>query len=227
MNLKKRVLLLVGSAKQHGSTSESLGTYLIEKLQERGFESETLFIHKSLKSDDRRYALLTAINHAEIVVLAFPLYIDCLPYLVIRTMELFAENRKEKKELMKQRLVCIVNNGFPESHHNDTAVAICRQFAREAGFNWAGGLGLGGGEAINGKPLHEVKGMARNVIKALNLAADALSEGNPIPQEAKILMTRSLVPKWLYIWLGGMRWKRDAKKHGVNKQLYSRPYQTS
>ena len=51
MNDKKRVLLLVGSAKQPHSTSESLGTYLIEKLKGNGFETETLFIHKSINGN--------------------------------------------------------------------------------------------------------------------------------------------------------------------------------
>ena len=224
MNSKKRVLLLIGSPKQQSSTSESLGTYLIQKLQTQGFESESLFIHKALKSDDRINMLLTAINNAELIVIAFPLYIDCLPYLVIKMMELVAENRKAKKNLIEQRLVCIVNNGFPEPHQNNTAVAICRQFAKETGFHWAGGLRLGGGEAINGKPLHEVKGMARNVIKSLDLAAAALFENNSIPQEAKKLMAKLIVPAWLYRWMGGMKWKWDSKKYGVNKQLYSRPY---
>jgi len=228
MNTKKRVLLLVGSAKHPHSTSESLGTYLIEKLQERGFETETFFIHKSLNSDDRREALLSATNHADIIVMAFPLYVDCLPYLVIRTMELIAKNCQEKKDLMEQSLLCIVNNGFPEAHQNETAIAICRKFARETGFKWAGGLALGGGEAINGKPLLEVKGMiARHVIKSLNLTADALSAGKSVPQEAVKIMAKPFIPRWMYICLGGMRWKRDAKKHGVHKKLYNRPYHSS
>lgn len=226
MNSQKRVLLIIGSPKLQESTSKSLGNYLIQKLQTKGFESESFVAHKALKSDDNRNMLLSAINNADLVVIAFPLYIDCLPYLVIKIMELVAENRKEMKNLMEQRLICIVNNGFPESHQNNTAVAICRQFAKETGFEWSGGLQLGGGEAINGEPLHKVKGMARNVIKSLDLAATALSENNPIPQEAKEKMAKFLVPAWLYRLAGMMRWKRDSKKHGVNKQLYSRPYET-
>jgi multimeric flavodoxin WrbA len=223
---KKRSLLLIGSPKQQHSTSESLGMYLVDKLQKKGFESESLFIHKSLKPDNKRMKLLEAINKAEIVIVAFPLYIDSLPYLVIKMMELVAENRKEKKFLQEQKLICIVNNGFPESHQNNIAVAICRQFAKETGFIWFGGLQLGGGEAINGKSLNTVKGMARNVIKSLNLAADSISKGNPISQNAKTLMAKSIVPNWLYRWLGAMRWKSDAKKYETKRQLHNRPYQS-
>jgi len=116
MTLKNKVLLLIGSPKQQCSTSESLGMYLIDKLQEKGFESESLFIHKCLKSDDKKKKLIAATNKAEIVIMAFPLYIDSLPYLVIKMMESIVENRKEKKDLLEQRLISIVNNGFPESH---------------------------------------------------------------------------------------------------------------
>ena len=224
MNTKKRVLLLIGSAKHLHSTSESLGTYLIEKLQGHGFDAETLFIHKSLKSDDRREALLAATNNANIIVMAFPLYVDCLPYLVIRTIELIAKNRQGKGNLMEQSLLCIVNSGFPEAHQNDTAIAICRKFASETGFKWAGGLALGAGEVINGKPLLDVKGMTRNVIKSLNLTADALAAGESVPQEAIKLMAKPFIPKWAYLLLGGMRWNRDSKNHGVHEKLYDRPY---
>ena len=224
MNTKKRVLLLVGSAKHPHSTSESLGTYLIEKMHEHGFETETLFIHKSLKSDDRRNELLTATNQADIIVIAFPLYVDSLPYLVIRTLELIAKNRKVIKNLMDQSLLCIVNCGFPEAHQNDTAITICRKFASETGFMWAGGLTLGAGEVINGKSLPEVKSMARHVIKSLNLTADSLAAGKSIPQEAIKHMAKPLIPKWLYLLMGGMSWKKRAKTHGVHKELYNRPY---
>lgn len=48
-------------------------------------------------------------------------------------------------------MVGIVNSGFPEAFHNDTALAILRRFAAETGFQWAGGLALGGGGTIDKK----------------------------------------------------------------------------
>ena len=224
---QERVLLLVGSAKRPRSTSESLGTYLCERLGERGFEAETLLLHRALKSDEGCEELLAATDRADVIAIAFPLYVDSLPYLVIRAMELVAQHRQGRGDLKAQRLVAIVNCGFPEAHQNDTALAICRQFAREAGFEWAGGLALGGGEAINGQSLLRVKGMARNVIKSLDLTADALAEGKPVPQEAVGAMAKPITPAWAYAWLGGIGWKRRAKKHGVQKKLYDRPYQQS
>jgi NAD(P)H-dependent FMN reductase len=227
MVLKKRVLLLVGSAKENPSTSESLGTYLLDQLRTKGCVTKTLFIHKSLRSAKDRRGLLRATRQADIVVMACPLYVDSVPSIVIRAMELIAQDRQAKRELREQRLLCVVNSGYPEAHQNDTALAMCRQFAREAGFQWAGGLALGAGEAIGGRPLLTVKGMARNVIKSLDLTTDALVTSKPVPREAIQKMAKSFMPKWLYLWFGRINWKRQAKKHGVQKKLYDRPYETA
>lgn len=119
----------------------------------RGFQTEKLFFHRVYNKDKTCNELLVAVANADIVVLAFPLYVDSLPAAVIRGLELISRNRKSEPVPKKQRLISIVNCGFPEAQHNKTAILICRCFAREAEFEWAGGLALGGGEAINGKPL--------------------------------------------------------------------------
>jgi hypothetical protein len=225
MNEAKQLLLLVGSAKQNRSTSEVLGTYIVDKLAERGFESETLFAHKILKSDEAKRKLLLSVSEADLMILAFPLYVDCLPYPVISVLELIAKNRQVGAGSKKQSLLCVVNCGFPEARQNDSAVAICGQFAREAGFEWLGGLALGAGEVISGRSLSEVKGQARNVIRSLDLAIEALADGKPVPEKAVDLIARPLVPRWLYLLLGGSRWKRESKQHGVREQLSARPYQ--
>jgi NAD(P)H-dependent FMN reductase len=225
MASKKRVLLLVGSAKEGPSTSESIGAYLLEKLRAEGFGTKVLFIHKVLGSDKDRQRLLEATGQADIVVIACPLYIDSLPSVVIRAMELIAKDRRAQEDLPQQRLLCIVNCGFPEARQNDTALAMLRQFAREAGFQWAGGLALGAGEAIGGRPLLKVKGMARTVIKRLDLIAEALAAGTPVPQEAVKKRVKLFVPNWLYVWFGSIHWKRQAKKHGVYRKLADCPYE--
>ncbi len=225
MNLRGKVVLLVGSAKRPRSTSESLGTYLVERLRERGFSTEMKLIYRSLASDDGRKALLAASDGADILVLAFPLYVDSLPALVIKTLELLAKQRLAQGGPRKQRLLAIVNCGFPEAHHNTTALAICRCFAQEAGFEWVGGLALGGGEAIDGQPLAKVKTLARNAIRSLDLAAEAIAAGEPLPQKAVRLMAKPLVPTWMYTWLGERIWRKRARKKGAIDKLDARPYQ--
>lgn len=226
MSANGRVLLLVGSAKQSRSTSESLGTCLVERLRDRGFEPRVLFLHKSLRADESREELLSEIDGADLLVLAFPLYVDALPYLVTKTLELAADRRAGKPPGRKRQwMACIVNSGFPEAHQNDTAVGICRLFARKAGFEWAGGLALGGGGMIDGRPLQALGGRVRNVIRSLDLAAAALAEGKPAPQEAIELMGKPGAPAWMYMLIGGIGWWLRARKQGVARKLLDRPYE--
>lgn len=227
MNPPQRVLLLIGSAKRGRSTSDVLGTALLERLREHGVEGETLFLHRSVHTVERRQELLAATERADMILLATPLYVDALPYLVVRALELIAEHRRKRAAAKSQSLVSILNCGFPEAHQNDTAIAICRQFAREAGLEWAGGLSLGGGEAIGGQPLESKGRMVRNVIRALEVSADALAAGERVPEEAVKLMAKPLVPPRMYTWLGAVGWRRQAKKHGATDKLDERPYEAA
>ncbi len=224
MRTKKQALLLVGSPGKENSTSASLGTFLIEKLQDHGFKTDVLFIYKSIRQDDSKRALLGKVRQADVVVIAFPLYVDSLPYLVVKSLEIIAKDRKEKIPKTEQSLLCIVNNGFPEASQNDTAIAICHRFAAETGFKWAGGLALGGGGAIGDKPLSGIKSRARNVIKSLEITANSLNSRVPLPQEAITLMARPIVPKWLYLLIATIGWKKTAKKFNTHKNLYDRPF---
>jgi hypothetical protein len=222
--MNQRVLLLVGSAKKPHSTSESLGTYLIERFRERGAEIETLLLPGSLWVDDRRAELIAATERADIIALAFPLYIDTLPFIVTRTLEIIADHRRAYGAPKRQRLVAIVNCGFPEAQHCAVAIKVCEQFARETGMEWLGGLALGGGEAINGQPLHELGGMMHHAVTALDLSADAIANDQPVPQHAMDLMGKLFIPKWLYVLMGGRGWKQRAKKFGAEKKLHAKPY---
>jgi hypothetical protein len=223
MNASGQVLLLVGSAKRPRSTSESLGTYLLDRLADQGFETETVLLHRALRSEAGRKALLDATDRADLLVLAFPLYVDTLPYLVTRAMECIAAHRAGAPR-PNQRLVALANCGFPEAHHNSTALAICRRFAQETGLQWAGGLALGAGQAIDGRPLSEAGGMARHVVESLDLATEALASGAPVPPEAVETMARPLMPTWAYMHMGRLGWRMQARKHGAHRRLDARPY---
>jgi hypothetical protein len=218
---KKRVLLLVGSPRTKASTSAALGEYLSERLRARGAIVESLTIGKD------HGEIAAALTHVELLVLAFPLYVDSLPHPLIRTLEFIAEHRGMHRSRSPQRLAVLVNCGFPEAGQNATAVSICRRFALETGFDWAGGLALGGGDAIGGRPLRKIEFMARNVIAALDSAAESLVRGESIPEKAISLMAKPLVPRWLYTFIGNHNWRVKAKKYGMKERLGDRPFADS
>ena len=224
MSAIKNVLLLIGSPKTSQNTSEALGAYLLDKMRPTGVETEMLSISQAIKADAGIDSLLKAFDRSDLVVLAFPLYIDSLPYPVVRALELIADHRSKTGAPGEKRLVAICNCGFPEAEHTEGALAMCRQFARETGIEWAGGLGLGGGGSIAGKDLKERGGMVRNVRRSLEIAAEALSRGEVVPEEAVKLMSERLMPVWLYLLFGGSGWKKRARKNGVIDKMNDRPY---
>jgi len=224
MSKNDNVLLLVGSPKSSSSTSNSLGDYLISRLEQLSLAVDKEYIYKLVRKEDGQKKLLTKVEEASMIILAFPLYVDCLPAGVIKTLELITDHRKSKKDRKKQGFAIIINCGFPEAQQNNTAIAICKIFAREVGFEWRGALSLGMGGAIGGRSLEERGGMVRNVIKGLDLAAQALAEGKDIPEEAIELFGKRFIPISLYTKGGNMGWNKQAKKYGARKKIKDQPY---
>jgi len=219
----RRAMLLVGSPRTKKSTSASLGSYLFEQLNARGLETQTIQIYTSLNSPVRMKAMLDSIDKTDLLLLASPLYVDSLPAPVTAALEKIAAHRKHKGSPL--RFAAIANCGFPGANHNNTALAICTEFARQNRLEWMGGLSLGAGEGIvHGIPLNELDGRALPLKKALDLAAEALANGNAIPQSARDLLAKPIIPNWLYTLNGGFGWRRSAKQYGMEKELKRQPY---
>jgi len=219
----KNAVLLVGSPRNQKSTSHALGSTLFEQLDKHNIATQNIYIYTSIRSSDRIQAMLDAVNAADLVVLSFPLYVDSLPAPTIEALEIIAASRSSK--MTSQRFTAIANCGFPEPHHNAAALAICKTFAHQAGFLWAGSLSLGAGQGmVHGTPLDELGGRAVPLKKALTSAVDALASGQPIPKEAQALWDKPFIPGWLYRTMGQFGWRQQAKKYGTEKQLNQRVY---
>jgi multimeric flavodoxin WrbA len=219
-----KALLLVGSPRKEKSASETLGAYLLGGLEAQGADARRLYVYPALRSEERLDALIGATAAANVVIISAPLYVDALPAAVTELLEILYLRLDDHQRPEEQRLVAISNCGFPEAEQNDIALQIYRSFARQAGFTWAGGLAIGGGEMVKGRPLEESGGMARNVIAALDLAAEALAEGKSIPQEAVDLMAKPLAPAWIYRAMGNVGWHIQALQKGTWRQLRARAW---
>jgi len=232
----RRALLIVGSPKTNSpSTSYVLGSYLLERLGDRGWKTESLTLRAGISRQDGEAALLAPVNRAGLILLVFPLYADALPYLVTKALAVIAAHRQATADRSSKRLVAIVNSGFPEIHQNAVALAICEEFAAQSGIAWAGGLALGGGGMIGGQSLTETKRSGppvKYVIQALDLTAAALSAGLPVPAQAVKLMAKNPVPfmpfalwRWIYMRFGGRGFEQEAARNGISRdRLLDQPY---
>ncbi|MFX0048589.1 MAG: hypothetical protein ACFE8G_10535 [Candidatus Hermodarchaeota archaeon] len=224
MSTVKNALLLVGSPKGEDSTSASLGNYLISKLEEFGMKTEKGFIHRLVNREEKIQNLFEMIDRTDLIILTFPLYVDSLPAPVIKAMELVKEEIDRSGTKKSKDFIAISNNGFPEGFQNTTALHICKIFAEDCGFIWKGGLALGQGGSIGGIPLLERGGMVRNVVKGLNITAQAMVDGKEIPQEAIDLFSKKFIPNFLYNFVVNLGWRRQAGPYGNKKKLRAKPY---
>jgi multimeric flavodoxin WrbA len=233
----RKALLIVGSPKTKSpSTSGVLGGYLLGRLKAHGWDTESLTLRAGLRLEAGQQELLSATDRADLLLLAFPLYVDSLPFLVTKALEVIAFHRQTLPNRRAQRLVAIVNNGFPEAAQNALALAICRRFADQSGIAWAGGLAMGAGEALSsGQSLtapHRSALPVRHVIDSLDMAGAALAEGRSVPAEAAQLIAKRPIPllhssvwRWLFVRIGNRYWRRRAAGFGVsNRCLLAQPF---
>ncbi|OGF61651.1 MAG: hypothetical protein A2Y62_02970 [Candidatus Fischerbacteria bacterium RBG_13_37_8] len=222
MTYRKSALMLIGSPRLTKSNSSSLADYLDRQLQEKYIQTNRIFLLSALKSNDSIIDLFTSVKIAQVIILISPLYCSSLPYIVTKSMELI-HGCRTSPNLPNQQFYALLNCGFPEFHHNHTGIAICRLFARESGFIWSGGLGLGMGETIGAKSLDKAGYLFKNVMKSLDLTSQAIAEGKEIPSEAVSLMQKPVLPKFIYKFVAHYNWKRQAKIHGARNKLSDRP----
>jgi hypothetical protein len=232
----RRALLLIGSPKSGASTSEVLGGYLLRSLEKMGWSTKTLKLGPRLFRAEGLEELFSLVDRADLVVPAFPLYVDSLPALVTQALEVLYAGRRALMESGTRRIFPIVNNGFPEAYQNAPALAICRNFAEKTGMIWAGSFALGAGEAlVHGQPLTEKKRKGPPVpyvIHALREAAFMLDQGGRVSGAPWKSLKRTPFPMmpfflWrrMFISFAAMGWKKQASKYGIKSlQMNARPY---
>ncbi len=218
----RRAALLVGSPRARKSTSYSLASFLLAKAGLREEAIAVVLLQSAMSTAEKRLAMERAVDGADLVVLAFPLYVDSLPAPAIAALEHLASRRPSGAS---KRLVAIANCGFPESSHNSIALGQCELFAGEAGLAWAGCLSLGGGEGlVEGKPVAELGRRARPIVEVLERAAESLAHGGAITRDIQAPWDKPLMPIWIYRLAGTLRWNWRAHRLGTRRELYRAPY---
>jgi len=224
MSQPGKVLLMVGSPKGEKSTSNSIASYISRKFSENHVEVEKTYIVKDIRSKKSIDRLILKINDSDILILVSPLYVDSIPAIAIKAMEKIHENKNNSVE--KKQMMAIFNCGFPEPHHNDLAIDMCKKFASLSGIMWAGSVTIGMGASLEGRSLDNF-GMAKNLRNGLDMAVNALANGNAVPKEAEIISSKPLMPisiaKFVMCTFGGIMWGKQMDKQ-AKKKMYDRPY---
>jgi multimeric flavodoxin WrbA len=239
-NKPQRACLIIGSPKTLSNSSSSIvGNYVLERMKHQGWETNSLTIKPNLLTNEGQANLYSCIDNVDLLIIAFPLYIDTLPFLLTRALELIANHRRENTSRRPVRVFILVNNGFPESYQSNVALAVCRHFAVTAGMTWAGALTLGAGEAIvGGEPLKQKNDMGIPLFKihqTLQNVADDLAQNRSVSIEAIHKLAGGPIPYtpffiWKFMFIRGANgfWVQRATKNGVSKQqMRARPFESA
>jgi NAD(P)H-dependent FMN reductase len=224
MTIARHVLFLNGSPKPGASSSRALGGYVLGRLVESGFDTASLHLHTAVRTDEGRQQLIAAVDGADTIVLASPLYVDSLPAPTIRALEIIGAHRQGLSNPTAPAMIAIVNSGFPEPAQSLTALAICRLFARASRMQWLGGLPIGGGGMIGGRPVRDVRPKLTRLIKALDLTATAIVERHPLPDEVAKLLSRPPVPARFYSAIADLGFRQEVRRKGLKDRLMNQPY---
>jgi hypothetical protein len=200
-----------------------MASALGERLRDGGVTVSDGLVHPALRTEEGTLRLLDAVDGSDLVVLAFPLYVDSLPAPLTRLLERVAERRSRVASTGTPRLAAIVQCGFPEAHQCDAAVGICRLFAERSGKRWAGALAMGMGGSI-GEDIRRLPGGGKNILVALQMTAESLAKGDAVPAEAAALFAKPLMPRRLYTLVGNIGWRMQMRKNRARRPLTYRPY---
>ena len=218
----KKIVLIEASPK---IGEESTSGYLI-KLAEKylgsyGADKTLISVRQSLrkKNNDEDFE---SISNAEALIIAFPLYIYCLPGLLMRYLQDYLQYYKKKETASRHpRVYAVVNCGFPEPGINLEAVRVIRSFSRSIGAEFRFGVMIGkGGMVLNVKDAPFMKNKLDKVFESI---AEDIFRGSK--EEKQNIIIDLSFPRWLYFFMGNRNWFSLARKNGLRKKdLYRQPY---
>lgn len=205
-----------GSPKQKESNSCRYIAAATNQLKDRHTIQDYSVAKSSLSEEE-----ISNIMQSEILLVAFPLYVDGIPVNMLKQLILLEKAFKEKKH--KDTMVyVIVNNGFYEGEQNEHAIEMVMNFCKRAGLSFGQGIGIGTGE-MQGQMLQQGmplgKAVLTNLGKTMSIFIHNIEERKSAP---------SLYVRPNFSWRGFQFmahhtfWNSQAKANGLSKKDMNR-----
>jgi len=156
---------------------------------------------------------IEAICEREILVFAFPIYVDAIPSHLISCLYQLQQNLKNKDA--ETVVYAISNCGFYEGKQNSIALDILENWCIKSNVRWGQGVGIGGGgmmSMLNGTSGE--KGPMKNIVTALKELANHIQE----EESAENLYVSPQFPRILYKMAAEMGWRLQIRANGLKRK---------
>ena len=203
------IALINGSPKKKDSASEIVLTELKSLLGDNNITEISLNAPKIENLDK--------FSGQDVLVFAFPLYVDGIPSHLLRCI---CELEKYFKQDPTDKMVyAIANCGFFEGEQNKYAIELVKNWCIKSGLKWGGGLGIGAGGMLSFlKNVPAGKGPKKNI----SLAFNKLSENILSKKENGITFVSPNLSRLMYIMVAHIEFRHMIKANGLKTKDLSR-----
>jgi multimeric flavodoxin WrbA len=218
-----QLLCFNGSPRGKGGNTEILLGWFSEGFAEAGgVKPEIHYLRRTGEQD----ALLAAFHAADTVIIAFPLYTDSMPALVLRFFETLCAAEPDVKG---KKLGFIVQSGFFEGIHTAALEPYLNKLSTRLGTDYLGCIRMGNGESIKHRP-EKANRKIRSAYRLLGShlytkggfheeTVERLKKPHTIPGPAVVVLR---VMKTLGFFNGF--WDKQLKAAGAYQARFDRPY---
>lgn len=206
-----RIALINGSPKRKNSASAFLLKELSEKLADCVCTEISLHARGTVAD-----AAMADLLEVDALVLAFPLYVDGVPSHLLAELCEMQHLLAGRKPLS---VYAMVNCGFFEGQQAKVALRIVENWCTRCGFDWCGGIGIGGGGmllALRNVPAGN--GPRKPVSEAIGCLSEMIRENQPMNNR----FVSPAFPRLLYKLTAQSGWREEIRKNGLRPKDLSR-----
>ena len=220
----KRVLILNGSprVKKNSNTNKIIDAFG-EGLQQAGTCYDIYSLSNRSEWDAAREAFMTSDN----IIIAVPLFVECLPSILLEFLDTLPTERKQSAQLS-----FILHGGFDEGHQLRLGEKFLQSLPAQLGCSCGGVLVKGGSFLLRNRENSYIKKMTDKMLASYTTMGQSFAQnGNFMTPEAKKFTGPEKNP-WIGLLLFNLIFKRIVKKNferiaqewGCTEPLDSKPY---
>lgn len=206
-------------------TINSNSHFLVQKVGEK-LESYNQSCIQVSQHNSQNVENFKIVHCANVVIIAFPLYVYCVPGLLMRFLEdYYTYCKKVILRTKKAKVYVIINCAFPDPSICDEAIRVLKNFCKRTGMEWRFAVLVGAGGVLG--TVKEIK-VFDSILASIYLALDEIV--SDIENNSRIVLNNLYVvpksKKLLEESNSKAKWIRIAFKGGLTEQdLYRRPYE--